>query len=441
MEPLISVIIPVYNAADFLVQNVESLINQTYNKFEAIYVDDGSEDMSLTILRDFEKRDPRIRVFPKQHEGVGSARNFGVTKTKGDYILFMDADDFYATDAFMELVNAVKVWGAEVEIVLFNYNKYDNLTKTISKGKDMSLVPQNGMFACRDLAGDLLQIHGPNLWKQMYRADIVKESSFYCLNSMAEDMVYAVLLMVKSTKMIALDKCIYFYRSNNPKSACGGFVREKRSGAFALSYLKQGLEQLKEYEFYKKTFWKWAIPWFYRVCLKAADLNTFSYHFHIAAAFFEQCFCTKEYVQSYCGEDLYQMFCELTELSEMEFLFRHREHRRVIPSYSFDVANKVMLEGKRIVLYGAGCVGKYYYALLTSQISCDVMAWVDRNYEKFADSSLNIQSIDSIQDLQYDFILIAVFEKHIAEEIQNSLKKNWEIAENKILWFQPVHLN
>ena len=189
MEPLISVVIPVYNAGDFLVQNIESLINQTYSKFEAVYVDDGSDDTSLAILRDYEKRDPRIRVFPKQHEGVGSARHFGVAKTNGDYILFMDADDFYATDAFMELVKVVKFWRAEVEIVLFNYKTYDNLTKTISKGKDMSLLPQNSVFACRDVASDLLQIHLPNIWKQMYRADIVKESPFYCLNSMAEEMV------------------------------------------------------------------------------------------------------------------------------------------------------------------------------------------------------------------------------------------------------------
>lgn len=81
MEPLISVIIPVYNASDFLVQNVESLINQTYSKFEAIYVDDGSDDASLAILREYEKRDTRIRVFSKRHEGVGSAWNYEVSET------------------------------------------------------------------------------------------------------------------------------------------------------------------------------------------------------------------------------------------------------------------------------------------------------------------------------------------------------------------------
>lgn len=96
---MISVIIPVYNSEKFLPRCLESIVRQTYKDFECVVVDDGSTDHSLSICKDYEKRDPRFRVFHKNNGGVSSARNYGLRNAKGDFIYFADADDELFADA------------------------------------------------------------------------------------------------------------------------------------------------------------------------------------------------------------------------------------------------------------------------------------------------------------------------------------------------------
>lgn len=106
-----SVIVPVYNVEDYLKVCLESLIAQTYRNLEIILVEDGSTDSSLKICRAYEKKDQRIRVFHQENQGVSRARNFGVGQALGDYILFVDGDDFIETDACEKLAKALEEKG------------------------------------------------------------------------------------------------------------------------------------------------------------------------------------------------------------------------------------------------------------------------------------------------------------------------------------------
>ena len=94
MGKLISVIIPVYNAEKFLKSCLDSVVNQTYKNLEIILVDDGSKDNSLEICKQYEKKDKRIKLICKKNGGAASARNLALTIAKGDYITFVDSDDF-----------------------------------------------------------------------------------------------------------------------------------------------------------------------------------------------------------------------------------------------------------------------------------------------------------------------------------------------------------
>lgn len=93
--PAVSVIIPVYNAAEFLKDGLNSLLKQTLREIEIICVDDGSTDGSLVILKEFEKADARIRVIHQENQGAGAARNNGMDVARGKYLAFLDADDFF----------------------------------------------------------------------------------------------------------------------------------------------------------------------------------------------------------------------------------------------------------------------------------------------------------------------------------------------------------
>lgn len=90
----ISIIIPVYNVLDFISECVNSVLNQTYKNFEILLVDDGSTDGSSQLCDEFGNKDNRIRVYHKKNGGLSDARNYGICRATGDYIIFLDSDDF-----------------------------------------------------------------------------------------------------------------------------------------------------------------------------------------------------------------------------------------------------------------------------------------------------------------------------------------------------------
>ncbi|MEG2898607.1 MAG: glycosyltransferase, partial [Eubacterium sp.] len=102
---LISLIIPIYNSEKFLDRCIQSIINQTYKNIEIILVNDGSIDQSLEICQLYKKRDNRIVIINKKNGGVGSARNIGLQKAKGDYIGFIDSDDYIDKETYEEYYN------------------------------------------------------------------------------------------------------------------------------------------------------------------------------------------------------------------------------------------------------------------------------------------------------------------------------------------------
>lgn len=107
-DPLISIVIPIYNVEKYLARCLESVVNQTYENLEIICVNDGSTDTSKVILEDYSKRDQRIRVINQSNGGLSNARNTGIDVSKGEYITFIDSDDYVADDYIEFLFNLLK---------------------------------------------------------------------------------------------------------------------------------------------------------------------------------------------------------------------------------------------------------------------------------------------------------------------------------------------
>lgn len=103
MDGLVSVIVPVYNSSAYLKRCIEAILSQTYTKLEIILINDGSCDNSLNIMREYERKDSRIRVFDKENGGSSSARNVGIREATGEYICFCDSDDYYEPDIIENL--------------------------------------------------------------------------------------------------------------------------------------------------------------------------------------------------------------------------------------------------------------------------------------------------------------------------------------------------
>ena len=125
----VSVIIPVYNSKNYLNKCIESLINQTFNDIEFIFVNDGSTDNSLSILEQYSKKDSRIKIINQKNQGISQARNRGMKEAKGRYIGFIDSDDWVDLDFYQKLYSSIIETNADIAVSSIirigkNYQKY-----------------------------------------------------------------------------------------------------------------------------------------------------------------------------------------------------------------------------------------------------------------------------------------------------------------------------
>ena len=195
-NPLISVIVPVYNVEQYLVQCVDSILNQKYENFELLLVDDGSTDKSGDICDVYGKKDKRVRVFHKKNGGVGSARNVGIDNAFGEWFVFVDSDDWVKADYFENLLSHVSanidliVSFPEVHLKEKVYN-IDGYTESIVSKERIDEI-----FSLFDL-----QEH-TSPWGKLFRASIIKENSIRFNEDMCfgEDTVflYTFLLIIDS---------------------------------------------------------------------------------------------------------------------------------------------------------------------------------------------------------------------------------------------------
>ncbi|HHU48190.1 MAG TPA: glycosyltransferase, partial [Clostridiales bacterium] len=210
-NPLVSIIIPVYNVEPYLEHCLESIINQTYKNLQIIIVNDGSTDNSPAICDKFAEKDNRIVVIHKKNGGVSSARNVGLGISQGSYILFVDSDDWIETDMVEHLIN-ISI-ETNVDVVLFGIYNEDYIqmkTYTIHFNSDL-LVDKDHLLKL--LPGWVKDEKINTIYGKLYLADIIKSNNIRFDESLniAEDALfnYEVFLHVESVYL--LRACFYHY--------------------------------------------------------------------------------------------------------------------------------------------------------------------------------------------------------------------------------------
>lgn len=173
---LISVIVPIYKVQDYLDECIESIINQTYSNLEVILVDDGSPDRCPQMCDEWAKRDSRIRVVHKKNGGLSSARNAGIDVAKGDYISFVDSDDFICQDALENLYNRIK---DDKSIGITSGLIYRYQDGSISNFKDQWLCSKEIVISASEfLLETMSQKTSYTVWNKLYRRDIIGNTRF-----------------------------------------------------------------------------------------------------------------------------------------------------------------------------------------------------------------------------------------------------------------------
>ncbi len=220
MEKLISVIIPVYNVEQYLRKCLDSVIGQTYNNLDIILVDDGSSDGSAVICDEYAQKDDRITVIHKQNGGVSSARNAALNIIKGDYVCFVDADDYILPEMFERLLNEIQK-GYDIAQCSYVF-LYDD--RTVSAATS---VESREYFGKTEIINAFFTEKIQNqLWSKIFDRNVIQGNKFDESLKIAEDklFVHECLVAAKSVKCIPDELYVYIQRGD---SATKGKISEK----------------------------------------------------------------------------------------------------------------------------------------------------------------------------------------------------------------------
>ncbi|MDR1555189.1 MAG: glycosyltransferase [Campylobacteraceae bacterium] len=218
--PTVSVIIPVYNVEPYLRQCLDSVINQTLKNIEIICVNDGSTDNSFSILNEYIQKDSRFIIVRQKNSGAGEARNKGLVIAKGEYLSFLDSDDFFEPTMLEEMYE--KATNVDADIVLCGGSTYDDITKERKVAPwflKESLMKGLQVFSRHTLKEDIFKIAQPNNWTKIYKKSFISNNNLKFQNiTTCNDVYFSYTALVFANKITYIDKSFVNYRQNTKTS-------------------------------------------------------------------------------------------------------------------------------------------------------------------------------------------------------------------------------
>ena len=241
-QPLVSIILPVYNAQNHLARCVGSICAQTYRNIEIIILNDGSKDQSLPVCEEFRQKDPRILLVDKANSGVSDTRNLGLKLASGKYVEFVDSDDYLDPDFTERLVAAAEEHHADLVIAPYKMvipagaSKPEQVLEKLEdelgvmtvarppEVREYGFLPagvyDKDHFALRLMDKPASYFYSV-LWNKLYRRDILTGNDIQFVSEMrwAEDLVFNLRYIQYAERFVAIDKPGYYY-VQNPQSIC-----------------------------------------------------------------------------------------------------------------------------------------------------------------------------------------------------------------------------
>ena len=390
-KPLVSIIVPMYNSEKTIEKCIDSILKQTYYNIEIILVDDGSTDNTLNICMDYKSKDSRIEIFTQANKGANSARRAGLKEAKGQYIGFVDSDDWIESNMFEELISCMKRNRCDIvssgvirEFVQDGYSQevcdnfeeglYTDLKKSIYKSMLWDETQKDFGLYC-------------TLWNKLFKKDYLEKvyeeidtRVFY-----GEDCLTLFTYMMLANSIYIMKKSFYHYNIL-PDSMC-----RKADDRLLTNnlYLFRGLE--KAFDGY-------------------GELS------------FE------------LGKQLKRYILQL-EIHSLRHLYNIS--LEVYGKWNF---NYPETDEKDVVIYAAGECGIALHKYLTNKMRSKVVAWVDREPKDKEKLCLHeIRQVLDIANIEFDYIVIGVEKELLAMSIKTALIEQYNIPSEKILWRQPKH--
>lgn len=227
---------PVYNAEPYLHESMDSLVNQTLKEIEIICVNDGSTDGSLSILEEYAKQDDRVVVISQDNQGQGVARNAGLSLAKGEYISFLDPDDFFSVETFLESYEKAKK--LDLDVLVFAVEGFDKNTKErypLNVFFREQNTPQKDVYSYKDMLDSIFRTFNFSACNKIFRRDFINQHSIkFALIRKAEDIAFTSRALVKAQRMSGIRKVFLHYRTGNPFSTDATLYKVPLDGYYAL---------------------------------------------------------------------------------------------------------------------------------------------------------------------------------------------------------------
>lgn len=376
----LSVVVPVYNVKKYLRQCIESILDQSFKNIELILIDDGSTDGSDMLCDEYVYKDKRVKVFHNEHNGPLSSRKMGVEKSTGEYITFVDADDFVCERSF-ELAQSDMNNG--IDVISFDIMRYFEKDR-IRVDRDLF---EEGIYSAKKIEAMIYptmiwdekkesfgldpalcnKVFKQDLLKEQYQTDIGVESFHY-----GEDVAIIYPLMLRANTLSVHHEAYYYHR-------------QREAGCIA--------HYIADDKFFDKLY-----------------------------------FLYRHLVHIFAGKDIFQKQIDLFYLYSV--MLKGRQYGKPWHYFNRIFPFDKVPAGKKVVLYGAGEVGKLYRDQVQAIDYCSLVLWVDKNYANLKDG--NVTSPENIFQCDFDYIVVAVAYKQSAEEIVAWMRMNG-IPETKII--------
>lgn len=383
----VSVIIPVYNTAEYLPECLESVLNQSLKELEIICVNDGSTDDSPRILDEYAMKDGRIRVIHKENGGLVAARKTGVLAAKGPYVAFVDSDDWIEADMYEQMSGIAGK--CQVDMVTCGFFLEGNYTTTYMDTVPQGVYTQKDMDGLRDKAIYNLEKHSSglkaSLCYKLFKKELIQKAQCKIPDeiTMAEDKMCLLTALLDCSSVYVYHRAFYHYR-----------IR-------ANSMVNSGSEEylLKVYAVYKY------LRGLYQDALFTENMRRQS--------------------EIYITELLYKGINTLLGFEHKNLLWIDPYWLDQIPA------------GSKIILYGAGELGKKYHRQLQSRKDIHYITCIDFSHELLNSEEFVVKDPGAVNENEYDFIVITIKNPQKAQDIREDLKK-LGIADGRILWFDQT---
>ena len=441
----ISIVMPIYNAAEFLTESIDDIRKQTFTDWELICVNDGSTDNCGQILANFEKNDNRIKVITQENYGGGAARNAGLNVAQGKYVIFLDADDRFEETLLQNVFENAEA--NQSDIVIFGADCFDYSSGKVRAATwlldEQYLTESYVVDNCLNSQKKpeiIYEITNGTVWNKLFRRDFIKSNELKFQEVYSADcMLFVVMALALADKISVLNKVLVHYRENVPTGQIAN-VCKNPLGALDVSIairdcmIINGLFPVYE-NAYINCIVKFVINRLNRMGIGIAQQTLYN---NLHNDGLKKIGINQSNLEIIKDDNIRIECKKILSIQYEDYIFDlcNLMKNMINPKGSIYCLPEQCPKNVKIALYGAGNVGKSYFAYLLNSSEHRLVGWFDKMHEK---CGYPVENPEKLLDRDFDIVIIAVEMKTAAASIQNDLIK-LGVEESKIFWAEPILL-